>query len=331
MKVVITGGTGFIGRRLAAKILELGRLAGPKGEPQEIDSLVLFDHQPPALPLEDDARLSLVTGDIADRGLIGKLIDRDDISVFHLASVVSGGGEKDFDLAMRVNLDGGLAILEACRARRATPRLVFASSIAVFGGSAMPKSVGDTTKQTPQTTYGITKSICELLINDYSRKGYLDGRSARLPTVIIRPGKPNLAASSFVSGVFREPLAGIDFTLPVKPETVMPLLGYRAIVDGILRLHELPGEALGDDRAVSLPALNVSVAEMIEALHRVAGNRNLGAITVEPDPFIEAICAGWPQASHFERATALGLPKEESLDEIVRYYIEDYVNSTRDR
>ena len=275
--------------------------------------------------------LSLVTGDIADRGVIGKLIDRDDISVFHLASVVSGGGEKDFDLAMRVNLDGGLAILEACRARRGTPRLVFASSIAVFGGSAMPPSVGDTTKQTPQTTYGITKSICELLINDYSRKGYLDGRSARLPTVIIRPGKPNLAASSFVSGVFREPLAGIDFTLPVKPETVMPLLGYRAIVDGILRLHELPAESLGDDRAVSLPALNVSVADMIEALHRVAGNRTLGNISVEPDPFIEAICAGWPQASHFERARALGLPKEKDLDEIVSYYINDYVDSERDR
>ncbi len=328
MKVVITGGAGFIGQRLARRLLDIGEITAPSGGKAAIDEMLLFDQAvpdpiPPALA--EEARF--VAGDISDRDTVSGLIDRDDIAVFHLASVVSGGGEQDFDLAMRVNLDGNLHVLEALRARGSVPRLVFASSIAVFGGAAMPESVGDTTKQTPQTTYGMTKSVGELLINDYTRKGFLDGRAARLPTVIIRPGKPNLAASSFVSGVFREPLNGVDMALPVKPEAVMPLLGYRAIVDGIIALHELPGEKLGGDRAVSLPALTVTVAEMIEALHRVAGDRPLGKITVEPDPFIEEIVKTWPLDTYYDRALALGLPRESSLDEIVAYYIEDYLEA----
>ena len=328
MKVVITGGCGFIGLRLAQRLLERGELTGPSGGPEPIDELVLFDMSaPPALPDALDGRVTVLLGEISNRDEIFQLVDRDDISVFHLASVVSGGGEKDFDLAIRVNLDGGLNVMEACRARAGLPRLVFASSIAVFGGTAMPKVVGDTVKQTPQTTYGATKAICELLVNDYTRKGFLDGRSARLPTVIIRPGKPNAAASSFVSGLFREPLNGVPCALPVQPETVMPVLGYRSIVEGFIKLHELDGAALGDDRALSLPSLTVTVAEMIKALDRVAGDRPLGKITVEPDPFIEAIVATWPLDASHQRATALGLSKEASLDDIVRAYIEDYLES----
>jgi len=226
---------------------------------------------------------------------------------------------------MRVNLDGGRYVLEALRARESQPRLVFASSIAVFGGSRMPDVVGDHVKQTPQTTYGITKTMCELMINDYTRKGYIDGRSARLPTVIIRPGKPNQAASSFVSGVFREPLNGEDFELPVSVNTVMPLLGYRSIVDNIIRLHELEKNQLKDDRAVSLPSHTVSVQDMIDALNTAAGHRSLGQITVKPDPFIEQICAGWPQECEHSLATSLGFSKEENLEEVVSYYIEDYL------
>lgn len=328
MKVVITGGCGFIGLRLAQRLLERGELTGPSGGPEPIDELVLFDMSaPPALPDALDGRMTVLLGEISNRDEIFQLVDRDDISVFHLASVVSGGGEKDFDLAIRVNLDGGLNVMEACRARAGLPRLVFASSIAVFGGTAMPKVVGDTVKQTPQTTYGATKAICELLVNDYTRKGYLDGRSARLPTVIIRPGKPNAAASSFVSGLFREPLNGVPCALPVQPETVMPVLGTRSIVEGFIKLHELDGAALGGDRALSLPSLTVTVAEMIKALDRVAGDRPLGKITVEPDPFIEAIVATWPLDAGHQRATALGLSKEASLDDIVRAYIEDYLES----
>lgn len=328
MKVVITGGLGFLGQRLARRILENGELTGPTGALEQVDEIVLFDHViPEAGPGDWDPRVKIVTGDISERDTVASLVDRDDISVFHLASVVSGGGEKDFDLAMRVNLDGGRHVMEALRAREGLPRLVFASSIAVFGGDAMPESVGDTTKQTPQTTYGITKAICEQLINDYTRKGFFDGRSARLPTVIIRPGKPNAAASSFASAVFREPLNGVDYVLPVGLETAMPVLGYRSIVEGMLHLHELPGDALGSDRAVSLPALTVTVAEMMAALRRVAGNRHLGEIAVEPDPFIEAVCAGWPQDTHHERARSLGLPVDAGLDAIVSEYIEDYVDT----
>ena len=328
MKVVITGGTGFIGSMLARRILERGELTGPSGRPEAVDEMVLFDAVEPAAPIPGlDERARVVAGDIADRSLVASLVDRDDLSVFHLASVVSGGGEQDFDLAINVNLHGGLNVFEACRARASSPRLVFASSVATFGGSAMPKTVGDQTKQTPQTTYGATKAICELLVNDYTRKGFLDGRSARLPTVIIRPGKPNLAASSFASGVFREPLNGIDCALPVGLETRMPVLGYRSIVEGFIALHEAEGAAIGEDRAINLPSLSVTLAEMIEGLKEAAGNRHLGEITVAPDPFIEAIVATWPTDSDWTRARALGLPVDDGLVPIVRAYIEDFLES----
>jgi nucleoside-diphosphate-sugar epimerase len=333
MKVVITGGCGFIGLRLAQRLLARGTLTGPSGAAEQIDELVLFDMEaPPDLPdALADERVTVLLGEISNRDEIFHLVDRDDIAVFHLASVVSGGGEQDFDLALRVNLDGGLNVMEACRARAGLTRLVFASSIAVFGPPAMGEVVGDGVKQTPQTTYGMTKAACELLVNDYTRKGFLDGRSARLPTVIVRPGKPNLAASSFVSGVFREPLNGEPCALPVTLDTVMPVLGYRAIVDGLIALHEAEGAALGFDRALSLPSLTATVGEMVEAVKRVAARRRpdqpLGEITVEPDPFIERIVATWPRDAAYERATALGLPRENSLDEIVEAYIEDYLEA----
>ena len=328
MKVVITGGMGFIGARLGRALCERGHLTDASGQETPIDELLLFDSvDAPGLFKEREGNIQVkrIVGDISKEETVRSLIDRDDIAVFHLASVVSGGGEKDFDLAMRVNLDGGRYVLEALRARESQPRLVFASSIAVFGGARMPDVVGDQVKQTPQTTYGVTKTMCELMINDYTRKGYIDGRSARLPTVIIRPGKPNQAASSFVSGVFREPLNGEDFELPVSVDTVMPLLGYRAIVDNIIRLHELEKNQLKDDRAVSLPSHTVSVQNMIDALKAAAGHRSLGQITVKPDPFIEQICAGWPQDCEHSLATSLGFTKEESLEEVVSYYIEDYL------
>ncbi|GAB4363240.1 MAG: SDR family oxidoreductase [Kiloniellaceae bacterium] len=335
MKVVITGGTGFIGQCLGRALLQRGKLTGPGGAPQAIDEILLFDVAAPAQrPAWADDRVTLRDGDISDPALVRDLIDRDDIAVFHLASVVSGGGEKDFDLAMRVNLTGGLNVFEALRARGkpggALPRLVFASSLAVFGAADSAEKVGDFAKQAPRTTYGATKAICELLINDYSRKGFFDGRSARLPTVIIRPGKPNAAASSFVSGLFREPLNGETCKIPVHEDTVMPLLGYRAIVEGFIRLCELDAEALGHDRAVSLPCFNATVRELIAALHRVvdsgaAGKRKLGDIVFEPDPFIQRICDGWPQDVVFARAEQLGLPKDASLDAIVENYIEDFL------
>lgn len=327
MKVVITGGCGFIGLRLAARILEVGTLAGADGAQAPVEDVVLFDMAvPPRLPQTLDGRVRVVTGDIADAAVVRALVGRDDISIFHLASVVSGGGEKDFDLAMRVNMTGGLNVFEAARARGGSVKVVFASSVAVFGGSRLPAAVGDLTKQTPQTTYGATKAICELLVNDYTRKGFLDGRSARLPTVIIRPGRANAAASSFASAVFREPLKGEDYTLPVDAKTLMPVIGYRAVVEGLRALHELPSEALGEDRAVSLPALTVSVEGMIASLRRVAAGRTLGDITIEPDPFVERIVATWPKGTDDRRGLKLGLPVDRNLDEIIAYYIEDYID-----
>ncbi len=326
MKIVITGGAGFIGTLLARRLVEAGEIPGPDGRPARIDAIELFDMAVPAArPAGLDDRVTFTAGEITDKAAIQRLVNRRDIGIFHLASVVSGGGELDFDLAMRVNLLAHLDLLEAARALGSAPRVVFASSIAVFGGSAMPKTVGDAVKQTPQTTYGMTKAMGELLINDYTRKGFIDGRAARLPTVIIRPGKPNKAASSFASGVFREPLNGVDCVLPVGEGTIMPVAGYRSVVEGFLRLYAAEGRALGDDRAIGLPAIDASVAEMIAALKRVAGNRHLGAIRVERDPAIERIVATWPVKSSFARALELGLPQDPDLDSIVRAYIADFL------
>lgn len=328
MKVVITGGAGFLGISLARALLRRGALTAPSGRTEEIDSILLFDQAiPDAVPAGLDGRVTMRAGDISDRDTVFGLVDRDDISVFHFASVVSAGGEKDFDLAMRVNLYGGIHVFEAARARAGLPRVVFTSSVAVFGGESMPPTVGDATKQTPQTTYGMTKAIGELMINDYSRKGFLDGRAARLPTIFIRPGRPNAAASSFASGLFREPLHGEECVLPVSMQTRIALLGYRNAIDGLIRLHEADGAALGGDRALSLPARSYSVAEMIEGLERVAAANGiaLGPITPRPDPAVERIVGGWPSSWDSARADALGLPNDASLDRVIQDFIEDFM------
>lgn len=326
MKIVITGGAGFIGLMLARRLLGETEVYGPDGRATGIDEIELFDQAiPTERPAGLDARVRFTAGEISDKDALRRLMNRADIGVYHLASVVSGGGERDFDLAMRVNLTAHIDLLEAARALGSRPRMVFASSIAVFGGDAMPRIVGDDTKQTPQTTYGMTKAIGELLINDYSRKGFIDGRAARLPTVIIRPGKPNAAASSFASGVFREPLNGVDCVLPVAEDTVMPVAGYRTIVEGLVKIYQADGAALGSDRAINLPSIDVSVAEMIAALKRAAAGCKLGAIRVERDPAIERIVATWPVKADFERALALGLPRDPDLESIIRAYIADFL------
>lgn len=324
MKVVVTGGSGFLGGRLALRLLERGSLTGPSKAQESIDSLVLLDSVAPAPSAELDARAEVVVGDVADPELVRSLVDRDDISVFHLASMVSAECEIDFDGALRVNIDGAGAVLEACRVRAVQPRVVFASSIAAFGGPAVAGVVSDTTKLTPGTTYGATKAICELLVNDYTRKGFVDGRSARLPTVIIRPGRPNAAASSWVSSIFREPLNGDECVVPVDSRTLVPISGYRTIVDNMIRLHEVDGAALGADRALNLPALAVTAQEMIETLHSVS-DRPLGPINVRPDPVIESMFRGWAQRSSFERATTIGLARDDNMEAIIRAYVADFL------
>lgn len=328
MKIVITGGGGFLGNQLARAIAGRPALTSACGELQPVDSLLLFDQTFSSAARDGLAgRAEFITGDIADRDQVFSVIDRDDIGVFHLASIVSGDGERDFDRCLAVNLDGGRHVFEACRSRASTPRLVFASSLAAFGGDGMPPTVSDSTKPNPETTYGMTKFIGELMINDYSRRGFLDGRAARLPTVFIRPGKANAAASSFASGMFREPLNGKVHELPVGRDQEVPLLGYRSVVRGLLQLYEAPPEELGTDRAFNLPSTTYRVSEMIAALERAAARHGLGlgAIIDRPDPEIQRIVASWPTITNSERAEALGLSGDASLEEVIDGYIEDFL------
>jgi nucleoside-diphosphate-sugar epimerase len=326
MKVIITGGTGFLGLRLARALLSRGALTAPSGKQERIDEMVLFDVVvPDRRPAGLDERVTIVAGEISDKATVDKLIDKPNVGIFHLASVVSGGAEQDFGLALEVNVYGHLHVLEAVRRLGSRPRYVFSSSIAAFGGKVFGKTVSDLTKHNPQTTYGMTKAVGELLVNDYSRKGFLDGRSARLPAVIVRPGKPNKAASSFVSAVIREPLSGIDYELPVPRDLLMPIAGYRTVVDDLIALYELDGAALDEDRAVNLPNLGVTMDQMIAATARVAGNRKLGQISVKPDDFVMNIVSGWPTHQDGSRAEKLGLPKDKDLDTIISAYIADYL------
>src|SRR5437660_7327926 len=279
MRIVITGGCGFLGRRVALKLLAEGSPLGP------IDELVLFDNAPSALPLPDDKRLTITTGDIADPTTVARVIAPGTDAVFHLAAVVSGQAEADTDLGYRVNLDGTRAVLDACRALGTAPRLVFASSLAVYGGR-LPASVGDDTALTPQTSYGTQKAIGELLVNDYSRKGFVDGRALRLPTVVVRPGRPNRAASTFASSIIREPLSGQDTVCPVTPDTVMALASPRRIVEGLVHALALPGTAFGASRSLQLLGFSVAVGEVAAALRRAGGEVAYARIRWQPDPQI---------------------------------------------
>ena len=312
MRVVITGGCGFLGQRVALQLLARG----------EVEELILFDNASAALPLQEEKRLSVVTGDIADPEAVRRVISIGTHSVFHLAAVVSGQAEGDTDLGYRVNLDGTRAVLDACRMLGTCPRVVFASSLAVYGG-ALPPAVGDDTPLTPQTSYGTQKAIGELLVNDYSRKGFVDGRAVRLPTVVVRPGRPNRAASTFASSIIREPLAGREAVCPVSPDTVMALASPRRIVAGLLHAYDLPADAFAASRSLQLPGFSVSVGEMAAAVRRAGGEAAYARIRWQPDPQIQQIISGWPQALHAPRAEALGFSSDSGIDEVVRAFIED--------
>ena len=321
MRVLITGGAGFLGKKLAARLLERGELQG-----RAIERLVLFDvgH---AEGLPADPRLELRTGDITRPGVVLDLLRPGYDAVYHLAAVVSGAAEADVDLGYAVNLDGTKHLLEAVRAFAAKPRLVFASSIAVFGGT-LPEVLGDDTPLTPQTSYGAQKAIGEFLVADYHRKGFLDGRSLRLPTIVVRPGKPNRAASTWASSIFREPLAGQEAVCPVERDAAMFILSPRRVVDAFVLAMKLPSEALGTTRHVNLPGTTYTVAEMVQALERVAGHNVTARIRWEPDPLIQKIVSGWPQRFRTPRAERLGFEGNASLDEIIRQHIDDELGGT---
>ena len=323
MKIIITGGGGFLGSQLATTLLDHGKLTGPSGGQEPIDSMLVIDARFP-VP-QNDPRVQQIVGDISERDVIYSAIGgTENFSIFHLASMVSGECEERYDDALRVNLDGGRNVFEAARTAKGRPRVVFASSIASFGGGAMPTPVSDLAKQTPQTTYGMTKAMCELMLNDHTRKGHFDGRSARLPTVIIRPGKPNAAASSWASGMFREPLNGETCELPVRRDQPHPMTGFRTVVESFIALHEVPEERLGDDRAYGLPAHQVTPALAETVLSELAEEKKLalGQVADAFDSRIQAIVDNWPTAVDGSRAVTLGLPEPPPLKQIVEQYLE---------
>ena len=319
MKVVVTGGAGFLGRRLARALLDRGTLAGPDGQPRAIGELVLLDIVEPAK--FDDRRVRTVTGDIASAALLREVVDAKTSSVFHLAAIVSGMAEADFDLGMRINVSGTRALLDVCRAGRQRPRFVFTSSVAVYGGE-LPQAASEETALNPQTSYGVQKAIGELLLTDYTRKGFVDGRALRLPTISIRPGRPNAAASSFASGVVREPLNGEEAICPVNPDTRVWLASPNAAIESLIRGHDIASEALGIRRALNVPGISVTARDMVAALERVVGKEVAGRVRWEPDARIDRMMNGWPGALDDTRARALGLPADESFDAMIRQYME---------
>jgi nucleoside-diphosphate-sugar epimerase len=321
MQVVITGGAGMLGKKLAKKLLERGTLAGADGKQRTIDKLVLMDvAEAPDIP--KDKRVQFVAGQVYDPALIGRLISGDTNSVFHFAAIVSAGAEADFELGYKVNLDGTRVVLEACRALKTPPRVVFTSSVAVYGGD-MPSVITDEQKLTPQTSYGAQKAMGELLVADYTRKGFIDGRSLRLPTIVVRPGKPNKAASTFASSIIREPLQGQEAVCPVRPDNWMPLLSPRKTVECFIHAHELASEKWGTNRTLMLPSFDVTVGEMAEAVKRVAGNDAYKKIVWKQDPLIQKIVDGWPARLDSKRARGMGLTDDGSMDAIIQAFIED--------
>ncbi len=320
MRVLITGGAGLLGAKLAKRLLERGTLANAQGRQTPITRITLLD----VIPAKgfDDPRIAVVTGDIADAKVIEAVLTPETDSVFHLAAIVSGQAEADFELGMRINFDATRLILERARRNGNKPRVVFTSSVAVFGGE-LPEKVPDSQVLTPQSSYGAQKVMGELLISDYSRKGFIDGRALRMPTVCVRPGAPNKAASSFASGIIREPLNGVEAICPVAPQTPMWLLSPRHAIDSLIHGHDIDGSLFGSSRALSLPGLATTVQDMVAALERVAGPEVAQRIRWQQDPAVIRIVNSWPGNFVTTRANAMGFKHDESFDDIIRAYIED--------
>jgi D-erythronate 2-dehydrogenase len=319
VRVLVTGGSGFLGARLAGELIRRGQLGG-----QSIDELMLADLNPLPDDLVADPRVRPLCGALIAQcvGLRQEVFD----VVFHLAAAVSAECEADFDLGMRSNLDSTRALIDALRAAGNGPRLVFASSIAVFGADPaipLPAVIRNDTLPTPQTSYGVQKFICEQLITDATRRGFLDGRSARLPTVVVRPGRPNGAASGFLSAIIREPLNGEMSVCPLAPETRIALASPATTIAGLIALAEAPRQALRGRTAINLPALTVSVGQMLDALEVVAGAQARALVAFRPEAEAARIVGGWPSAFDNSRALELDLKPDPDFLSIVRAYLAD--------
>jgi nucleoside-diphosphate-sugar epimerase len=319
MNVVITGSSGFLGRRLAEALLQRGTLTTSSGAVEAIDRLVMLDITPPPY-VGDDPRVMAIAGDLSERAVLERAIDDTTDAIFHLAAVVSGGAEADFDLGMRVNLRVTEQVLELCRRHGRRPKVVFTSSVAVYGGD-LPETPGASTALLPQSSYGVQKAIGELLINDYSRREFIDGRSLRLPTISVRPGRPNAALSSFASGIIREPLNGETGICPVSADTRLWLLSPATAVTSLIVGHELDTREIGMNRSVIVPGISVTTGEMVAALERVAGPEVASRVQWIPNAHIQRVVGAWPGALDDTRARSLGFPTDRSFDGIIRQYI----------
>ncbi|WP_425033072.1 D-erythronate dehydrogenase [Pelagibacterium sp.] len=321
MNIVIIGAAGMVGRKLTGALVASGTLAGKK-----IDGLTLVDVIEPEMPQAADINISTRAVDIADPSVAAMLIaGRPDV-IFHLAAIVSGEAELDFEKGYAINLDGTRYLFEAIRQAGKSapycPRFVFTSSIAVFG-APFPEKIGDEFFQTPRTSYGTQKAIGELLLADYSRRGFLDGVGIRLPTICIRPGKPNKAASGFFSSILREPLAGLEAVLPVSEDARHWHASPRAAVGFLIHAAEMDTAVLGARRSLNMPGLSATVGEQIAALRRVAGDEAVALIRRKPDPMVAEMVDGWAKDFDASRATSLGFKAEASFDEIIAIHIED--------
>ncbi|HEX3755709.1 MAG TPA: D-erythronate dehydrogenase [Rhizomicrobium sp.] len=319
MKILIIGAAGMVGRKLAEALIA-GAL------PNSIDALILSDVVAPAIPPAAQSYTSSKAADLSAPGAVETLIaDRPDL-IFHLAAIVSGEAEANFDKGYRVNFDGTRALFEAIRLENRKsgykPKLVFTSSIAVFG-EPFPEAIPDDFFHTPLSSYGTQKAMCELLLSDYSRRGFFDGIGIRLPTIVIRPGAPNAAASGFFSGILREPLTGKEAKLPVGEETRHWFASPRAAVGFLLHAAKLDTARLGTRRNLTMPGISATVGEEIEALRRVAGDGATALIRREADPAVAKLVAGWPRNFDAARATELGFQAEKTFDEIIAAHLED--------
>lgn len=316
MRILITGGGGFIGKKLATRLLGRGELDGQPITKVTVADVVAIEG------LSDDPRLETIALNMTTQAAVQAAVAKGVDVVFHLAAIVSANAEADTDLGYAVNLDGTRYLLEALRHSGKAPKIVFASSCAVYGGD-VPDPITDQTFLNPQTSYGCQKAAGELLVTDYTRKGFVDGLSLRLPTIIVRPGKPNKAASTFASSIIREPLAGQEAVLPVRDENAMYILSPRRVVDSFVHAVELDRAKLGLTRAFVLNGIAVRVGDMVEGLRKVAGDKVVARIRREPDPMIQRIVDGWPPNIRADFAARLGFEADSGMEEIIQAHIED--------
>jgi nucleoside-diphosphate-sugar epimerase len=322
MNILVTGAAGFLGRRLIEALLLRGSLTNRNGQTTAITQITAFD----MLPLEgiNDPRIKVVCGDISDRATLDSLLDAHTDSVFHLAAVVSSQAEADFELGMRINFSATQNLLERIRQIGTCPKWVMTSSVAVFGG-ALPQTVPDDHVWAPQSSYGTQKAMNDLLLADYSRREFVDGRSLRMPTIVVRPGKPNLAASSFASGIIREPLNGQDSVCPVPVETRLWLMSPALAIRNLIHGHELSKEQLTRGRVINMPGLSITVEGMIEALRQTAGEAVTGRIRMERNPAIERIVGSWPGAFSADYAKDIGFTADADFAEVITQFMSEYL------